>query len=93
MQRQKAKELLRKYHLWIPRICLSKSKSLGDEAAAEMDCYGTDFDYKDSEIDWLLLTVLEDLLEENDKLTILNIQVPRTVQGSESFYYSSKLIF
>lgn len=71
MQQQKAKELLRKYHLWMPgMVCLSKSKSLGDQVAAEMDCYGRKFDYKDSERDWLLLPVLEDLLEENDKFRI-----------------------
>ena len=74
-------------------VCLSKSKSLGDQVAAEMDCYGRKFDYKDSERDWLLLTALEDLLEENDKFRIRNSQVLCTVQESESFYYSSKIFF
>lgn len=51
---------------------LWKSKSLVDPVAAEMDCYGRNCDYKDFEMGWLLLTTLEDLLEENYKLRILN---------------------
>lgn len=49
-----------------------EGKSFGDQIPADIDFYGRNCDYTDFEMGWLLLIILEGLLKENYKLSVLN---------------------